>query len=491
MNKNILRFIFLVFVLALALIGTNRSTSSLEAQTDQFSRQIHQLLQNETHLEGAIAGISIRNANTGELLYQHNGSKLLRPASNLKLLTAASALSILGPEYRFSTEVLTDGQVKNGVLKGNLYIRGKGDPTLMEKDLANFAEQLKAKGIHKIKGKLVGDDTWYDDKHYSQDLPWTDEDTYYGAQVSALSISPDREYDAGTIIANITPANQVGKRTKVTLTPETNYVSINNQLETVSAKEGKDIEVNRKHGTNHITISGQIPLDSAAEKEWIAVWDPAKYVLHLFEKNLKAQGITVSKSSLGKASSSAQTLLTKDSIPLSELFIPFMKLSNNGHAEILVKELGRIKKGKGSWKHGLSILKKDLRKYNLDTESMVLRDGSGLSHINLVTPNQISKLLFRIQEESWFSIYKNSLPIAGSDDRMEGGTLRYRMKTPPLLGQVQAKTGTISTVSSLSGYAETINGNTVTFSIILNNMKSEEYGKSIEDQIVSFIARLL
>ncbi|QHS22449.1 D-alanyl-D-alanine carboxypeptidase/D-alanyl-D-alanine-endopeptidase [Virgibacillus sp. MSP4-1] len=490
MNKHTLRFIFLVLVLVLTLIG-NRSATSLEAQTDSFSRQIQQLMQNEPHLEGAIAGISIRHAKTGKLLYQHNGSKLLRPASNLKLLTAASALSILGPEYRFSTEVLTNGQVKSGVLKGNLYIRGKGDPTLMEKDLANFAEQLKAKGIHKIEGKLIGDDTWYDEKRYSQDLPWTDEDTYYGAQVSALSISPDRDYDAGTMIANIAPANQAGRKAKITLSPETNYVSINNQLETVPAKEGKDIEVNRKHGTNDVTISGQIPIGSAIEKEWIAVWDPAKYAMRLFKKNLKDQGITVSESAKGKTPSSAQTLLTKKSIPLSELFIPFMKLSNNGHAEILIKELGRVKTGEGSWKKGLGIMKKNLQKYHIDTNSMVLRDGSGLSHINLVTPNQISKLLFRIQEESWFSLYKNSLPIAGSDDRMEGGTLRYRMKRPPLLGQVQAKTGTISTVSSLSGYADTINGKTVTFSILLNNMKNEEYGKSIEDQIVGFIARLL
>src|SRR5690625_4321156 len=169
---------------------------TIESSNQQRDINIQNIL-NKPELEGAIVGLSLRDAETGSLLYEHLGETHMRPASNLKLLTAAAAFDVLAQDYEFTTSVLTDGDIKKGTLKGNLYIKGQGDPTLLRADLDRFASDLKEKGITKVTGDLIADDTWYDDVRYSQDLNWTDEFFYTGAQVSALTISPNDDYNTG------------------------------------------------------------------------------------------------------------------------------------------------------------------------------------------------------------------------------------------------------------------------------------------------------
>jgi serine-type D-Ala-D-Ala carboxypeptidase/endopeptidase (penicillin-binding protein 4) len=449
---------------------------------------LDQLLANEPALKGAIAGVSIRSASNGQIIYDHLGDIRLRPASNMKLLTAASALSILGDTYTFHTGIFMNGVIKKNILRGDLYLKGKGDPSLSMAVFNKMAEEIKKKGIKRINGNLIGDDTWYDDVRYSLDLPWSDETAYYGAQISALTASPNKELDTGTVVIEIKPGEKIGKKAQIKIIPKTRYVKIVNHTSMVSPKERKFIEIERKHAKNIITINGTIPLHTKKMKEEVAVWEPTRYALDLFKQALIDHGIKINRRiKTGITPENAQLLLAHQSEPLSELLIPFMKLSNNGHAEILIKEIGKVAEGEGSWKRGLKAQKSVIAKYGANPNTMVLRDGSGISHVDLIPANQITNFLFTIQKEKWFPYYLNALPVGGNSEKLVGGSLRKRFKNPMFQGKVKAKTGTISTVSALSGYVETKGGQKLIFSILLNNLLDESRGKKIEDKIVTIL----
>ncbi len=453
-----------------------------------LTNQLNQLLNHDPNLRGAIAGVSIRSAATGKILYDHFGDIRLRPASNMKLLTAAAALSTLGENYRFTTEVLTNGTKHGNTLQGNIFLKGKGDPTLLKKDFDAMAAELWNKGIRKIQGNLIGDDTWYDNVRLSTDLMWSDETSYYGAQVSALTASPDNDYDAGTVIVEVKPGSEIGAKAGTVVTPKTSYVKIVNQAVTVSPDSRKEITVERNHGSNTITIRGTIPMRASTVKEWIAVWEPTRYALNLFQQSLSEHGIHITgKVKTGAAPDNSTKLVSHKSISLKQLLIPFMKLSNNGHAETLVKEMGRVVKGEGSWDKGIEVMKEQLSKLGVATDTLVIRDGSGISHIDLIPANEISALLYAAQKQKWYPSYLKSLPVAGEKDKIVGGSLRYRMKTAPLQGNVKAKTGTLSTITSLSGYVKSESGEHLIFSILLNNLTDESKGKKIEDKLCSIL----
>ncbi|MFJ7939498.1 D-alanyl-D-alanine carboxypeptidase/D-alanyl-D-alanine-endopeptidase [Peribacillus sp. NPDC096622] len=483
--KRKLSFIFFLFLICF-FDGESKQAANDDGNLE---KEIQQILEYSPGLAGALTGISIRSAETGEMIYEWGAQTRLRPASNLKLLTAAAALETLGEDHVFQTELYIKGVQVGHVLQGDVYLKGKGDPTLLEKDFDELAASLKRRQVKLVHGDLIADDSWYDDIRYSQDLVWSDEQEYYGAAVSALTASPNEDYDTGTVIVEITPGEKAGKRATVKLEPETDYVKVINKTKTESADSNKKIEVERSHGTQVITVSGTIPERSGVTKEWISVEDPTEYALSLFEKSMKKHGIKVlGKREKGKTPVEADLIATHQSMPLSQLLIPFMKLSNNSHAEVLVKEMGKEAEGEGSWKDGLKVTRNQLKSMGLDIQTIMMRDGSGISQVNMIPANEITKLLYAVQEKTWFPAYLNALPIAGNENRMVGGTLRKRMKGTLAAGNVRAKTGTISGTSSLSGYVTTKRGEKIIFSIILNNFVEEKGITAIQDKIAVMLA---
>ncbi|MYL38753.1 D-alanyl-D-alanine carboxypeptidase/D-alanyl-D-alanine endopeptidase [Halobacillus litoralis] len=445
------------------------------------------LLLSDEKLDGALSGISIRAADTGEVLYEHDAHDRLKPASNMKLLTGAAAMDTLGIDYTFDTEVFSEGKVRGGNLHGDLYLKGNGDPTLLYEDFQDLAQQVKDSGIKRVKGTLIADDTWYDDIRLSEDISWNDESRYYASQISALTAAPNEDYDAGTVIVAAYPAEKEGEEAVVEVTPETDHVKITNQTKTVAEDGEKDVTIERKHGTNEIIVEGTIPLEGSRSRSWVAVDEPSGLALDLFRRALEEAGIKMKgKVTYAETPEKADLVASHTSMPLEDLFNPFMKLSNNGHAEVLIKEMGRVVHDEGSWDKGLDVVEEYLETIDVGADTMRLRDGSGMSHVNMVPADEISELLYHVQEEPWYEAFYASLPVAGDEERFVGGTLRNRMQDTAAEGNVHAKTGSLTGVTSLSGYVTTKDGEELIFSILLNNYLGSV--QEIEDKLAVTLA---
>jgi D-alanyl-D-alanine carboxypeptidase/D-alanyl-D-alanine-endopeptidase (penicillin-binding protein 4) len=261
----------------------------------------------------------------------------------------------------------------------------------------------------------------------------------------------------------------------VTLTPSTGYVTVVNRSTTVPADGEDTLTIRREHGTNTIVVDGTVPVGGGSTKEWVAVWEPTRYAADLFRRALAARGVRVlngTRSGLATPAG-ARPLASHDSMTLAELYRPFLKLSNNMHAEVLAKSLGRVEAGEGSWGAGLRVISNHVRaEYGVDTTRLRLADGSGLSRWDNIAPAEITDLLIAARSRPWFATWYDTLPIAGNPDRMVGGTLRNRMRGTPAANNVHAKTGTLTGASALSGYVTDADGEPLVFSIIFNNYLS-------------------
>jgi len=441
---------------------------------------------------------------TGQALYSQNADKLFTPASNTKLFTTAAALALIGPDYKFRTTVETTGTVdRYGRLDGDLVLVGHGDPNLSGRELPydlkternddpiqaleSLADTLVQKGVKFIDGDLVADDSYFAFERYGEgwsqdDLMWGD-----GAPVSALTINDN------VLFVNILPADRPGEKAFFSVKPFADYYRIDNRIITTPAGTGRKLSINREPGSTVLTLWGSMPLDDAGANEALAIEDPAEFAAGLFRQLLEKRGIVIyghqrthhtELASLSTFSVTALapsrggsadllgppktdqpiTLASYESKPLLQDVRVINKVSQNLHAEILLRLLGRERGNAGTIEGGLEVLRGFLTRAGISNDQYVFYDGSGLSRQNLVTPHAIVELLRYCSAQPWAADYKATFPVAGVD-----GSLTERLTSPRLHNRVMAKTGSLGGVKALSGYATTDSGQVVVFSILANN----------------------
>ena len=461
--------------------GAPTAVQATAVQATGLQQQLDSLL-NDSRYDGSQVALVVRDATTGETLYDRNGAQRMLPASNTKLFTSTAAMHVLAPSYRFHTDVLTTAPVHAGKLDGDLYLKGYGDPTALESDYVGLAKQLRAAGVRTVDGDLIADDTYFDHVRLGDSWAWDDEPFYYNAQISALTLAPNTDYDSGTAIVESRPGAAAGAPVKLSLVPANGVLKLINTATTGAAGSANTLNIERDHGTNIVRVTGSVPLGASVGQEWVTVWEPELYAADVFRRALAAQGISVDGRIKNAATPTGAHQLARDeSMTLGELLTPFLKLSNNMHAETLVKAMGAVAEADGSWPAGLGVVTDYAKSIGVDTSRIRLSDGSGLSRKVNVTADSVTDVLIGAQKEPWWQQWYDALPIAGNPARFVGGTLRSRMVNTPAANNLHGKTGSLTGVTALSGYVSTKDGRKLVFSMISNNYLSSP--RSIEDAV--------
>lgn len=458
----------LLLLLVAACSGGN-SLKNTSSAVDPIARLHHDIdaLLSDSIFAQSNAGIKIMSLDRDEILYSHNSNKLFHPASNMKLLTTATALKRLGPDFRYLTLFYADSAaIRDSTLNGNLYVKGFGNPDFTSDDLNWMAAELKSQGIIAISGDIICDDSYFDDLFWGSGWMWDDASAWYWAPISALTINDN------CVELTVKPGAAVGDPLIATLTPQTSFMQINNNAATVAESDSalrKEFKAQRrwKQPENVIDISGGRYLSDSPRTYTIDVIDAALFFGTLLKERLIIDSITVAGNVVrGRTPENGELLVQHLSPSMTDVVINTNKISDNLSAENLLKTIGAEMRGlPGTAENGISEIYKLLDEAGVDSTSYELADGSGVSRYNVVTADLLIALLkamhedFRIQAE-----FKTSLPIAGVD-----GTLSRRMHGTAAYRNLRAKTGSLRGVSSLSGYTTTAEDETLAFAMIMEH----------------------
>ncbi len=426
-------------------------------------------------------GVKVHLLANHSTVYEKNAGKLFKPASNTKLITAAAAYHILGPSYRFRTTLFTDKKINSKTIN-NLYIRGSGDPTLTDKDLTKMVKHLKAQGITEIRGNIVVDHTLFNSQGTGPGVRKADGALYDKAPTSALMCNHS------CVRVTVTPTKIVGRKPHVAVSPHTSYITVNNNARTRTKTQGRSLHIVRGEN-NVITIKGVISKRSKPKTYRIAVKHPSRFTGHVLKQVLKQQGISVhGKVISGKVPKFATYLTEHASKQLSGIITFMMKASDNLYADAIFRAMGAHRYGApGTWTKGKRAVEEFLKdKVGLNPTEFTINDGSGLSHKNRIAPKHLCQLLmWEYTKSPHKESFIASLPIGGVD-----GTLRNRMKHHSTRTHVKAKTGSLSGVTSLSGYITPKTGLPLIFVIMVNrsNKSAVVFKRKLEDQLCKLLA---
>lgn len=415
-------------------------------------------------LEKTHLGVEVYSLSQQESLFSINAGAPLSPASTIKLLTSFVALKRLGPDFTFKTEVYADGPIVNGVLKGNLYLKGGGDPSLVTERMFLLVNDVARNAFRQVTGTIFVDDSTFDEIKIDPNRLATDTDRAYNAPIGGLS------FNYNTTTAYFRPGDNVGEKPRVYIEPDTGYIEVINKAKTGRRGSGYNLTASRIHG-NHgdsLLVKGSIPLGMSEQKSHFNIVEPAFYAGQALRYLLGNRGIRVNGGEIKRqvVPLTARKIGELESLPMREIVTLMNKFSSNFIADALVKTLGREVRGApGTMAKGLEVLREEATKVGVNTAGFNLVSGSGLTRDNRTSAAQFVSLLNAAYLD--FDVLPEllaSLPIAGKD-----GTLRNRMKGTSAYGRLRGKTGTIDGVSALVGIVQSKGGELLAFAVLMND----------------------
>jgi serine-type D-Ala-D-Ala carboxypeptidase/endopeptidase (penicillin-binding protein 4) len=457
------------------------------AQT--VSEKITAILDQSATSRHGFWGVSVIDLKSGGARFERLPDRYFVPASVAKLFSTALALERLGPSHRFTTSVTATGNPdSSGRLAGDISLVGRGDPTMSSRTfpyrdgsatgnplraIEELADQVVARGVTRIEGDVVGDDTAYPWEPYAEGRAQEDALWDFGAPVSALSVNENR------VTLVVTPSRRPGEQARLRVSPPLDYFVIDNRVRTAAGGQAR-LEVERLPGSRQLRLWGSLQPGSAPVARLLALDDPAWYAASALLDALTRRGVVVGGKAVARhrfandlndlkkavpaeAAPGEVELARRESPPLAEILEATAKESLNLYAELALREVARVRRNVGSRKAGIEELAALARQAGIANDECALVDASGLSMLDVVTPRAITTLLAYMHASSNQRTWLEMLPVGGKE-----GTLRHRF-TEASPGSVRAKTGTMSRVSALAGYAETRSGETLAFAILVNN----------------------
>lgn len=454
-------------------------------------------------------GVFVVSLRDGRTVYARNHDRLFTPASVMKVFTTAVGLDMLGADYRWRTSVYAAREPDAaGTIEGDLTLYGRGAPDLEARgprqasaSLDALADELHRRGVRRVRGGVVGDESYFRGEALGSGWLWEDVQWYYGAHPSALSVGGNE------LTVSIAPGAKVGDPAAVTLVPQTDYVRVTNEMKTSGRGSRPRMGVTRALSSNDVRLWGDFPAGAGAYGVRLSVHRPALWAAAQFRDALRARGIEVAGEARARDArstpaeerfdpSGAVELASVTSRTLGEVARGVNKQSINLEAELILRTLGRERgsqlpppqpqgRERNDDEAGDALIRLWLERAGIPVTGLALHDGSGLSRLNLVTPEATARLLARISETPSAEVFRASLPVAGRD-----GTLSGRLRGTPAASAkepVAAKTGSLTYVNSLAGYARTSDGEPLAFAIFCN----DETGRSSSTRAIDALVLLL